>query len=466
MAFPSAAQERAVAMDREDMADGWDESVDGIAMQEAIRAIEKHGLRWCAMPVVMYSQQLGFSGKVMGSLFDFGQGSFPNYDQLIYGEMGYSGQKAGTFRAYYDSKKLIENFKVDFDLAYQPDALYDFYGYNGYGAFYNYYYIRPFYNENFYEHDNPNYIGSAFYKMKRNMFRFAGDIRGIINDSIGLFWHAGLGVHHYKTGHVDVAKYNRGKAPIDQMEDTISLYDLYTDWGLISPNEAEGGWNPYIHAGVSIDSRDREINPHRGFYGDLFLTGTLDANAPSEYSNLKLNFNWKHHVTLWEDVVTLAYMVGGQLTMAGGSPFYQNGTINQLLSQRDMFDGTGGSNLPRGMLRNRVLGKGYNYASIELRTNIFHFMVGNEWVVISLNPFIDEMMLMQAYDLKGIDKDPSKADYFSTSTSIYMPHVSVGCGAKATVNNTFVVSCDWAMPLKEQDNDHLMNLYVSLGYIF
>lgn len=461
LAIPAAAQEPGG-----EGADGWEESVDGIAMQEAIRAIEKDGLRWCAMPFLNYSQQLGFSGKVAGTLFDFGHGSFPSYDQMIYGEMGYSSQKAGTFRVYFDSKKLIEGFKVDFDIAYQPDALYDFYGYNGYESFYDYYYIRPFYNENFYLHENPQYIGSAFYKMKRNMFRLAADIRGPLSDSIPLFWHAGLGLHHYAVGHVDVAHYNRGKAPLDQLEDTLSLYDLYNEWGLISPAEANGGWNPYLHAGVSIDSRDRDINPQHGYYGDLFLTGTLDANAPKEFSNLKINFNWKHHVCLWEDVVTLAYLVGGQLTLVGGTPFYQNGTINQMLSQRDMFDGTGGANMPRGMLRNRVLGKGYNYASVELRANVFQFKVGTEQVVVSLNPFVDEIMLLQPYDLQGLDYAPATQQYFSHSTSVYMPHISAGLGAKATVNNSFVASCDWALPLKEQDNEHLMNLYFSLGYLF
>ena len=179
-----------------------------------------------------------------------------------------------------------------------------------------------------------------------------------------------------------------------------------------------------------------------------------------------MNFNWKHHVTLWEDVVTLAYMVGGQINIVGDSPFYLNGTINQLLSQRDMYEGVGGENLPRGMLRNRLLGKGFDYASIELRTNLLQFKVGKEQLVLSLNPFLDEVMLLQPCDLQGFDENPATADYFSNSTNQYVPHFSVGCGARVTVSNYFVVSCDWAMPLKEQDNNNLMNLYFTVGYLF
>ena len=71
-----------------------------------------------------------------------------------------------------------------------------------------------------------------------------------------------------------------------------------------------------------------------------------------------------------------------------------------------------------------------------------------------------------ADDLGGFDENPATASYFSSSTNQYLPHISVGCGARVTVSNYFVVSCDWAMPLKEQDNDRLMNLYFTVGYLF
>ena len=210
--LPLLAQETAIAMDHEDEVSEMFTSIDGVTIQEAVRATQKHGLHWCMMPFLTYSEQLGFTGKVAGSLFDFGNaGNFPNYDQLIYGELSYSTRRAGTLRAYYDSKKLIENFKFDADITFQPDALYDFYGFNGYASNYDYYLIQPFYNENYYIHDNPDYISSTFYRMKRNYLRAAADIRGIIKDSLGLFWHAGLGLQYYSVGHVDIERYNRGK---------------------------------------------------------------------------------------------------------------------------------------------------------------------------------------------------------------------------------------------------------------
>lgn len=443
-------------------------SIDGITMQETSRAIQKRGTHWCVMPFISYNDQLGFSGRLAGSWFDFGPAlrTGSGYDQMIYAEAGYSSRQAGIFRAYYDTRKLIKNYKLDFDLTYQPDALYDFYGFNGYQAYYDYLLATPYFPESYYIHDNPYYISSTFYRMKRNYLRGAADIRGKIVhlDSLGrrgadIYWHAGLGLQHFATGRVDVEKYNKGLAPINQIKDTISLYDLYRLWGLVSPEETSGGFHPYLHAGASIEDG-------RSYYGDLFLTGTFGTGALASYTNLRLNFNWKHHVTLWPDVVTLAYMVGGQLTLAGKTPFYQNGVIHQLLSQRDMFEGIGGDNLPRGMLRNRLLGRGYDYASVELRINVFHLRVGRQTVILSLNPFVDQMMILQPQKLPEELTTGVAADYFRMNESAFMPHFTVGGGAKATVGGAFVVSCDYASPLREQDNENLANLYFTIGYLF
>ena len=456
-------------------------SIDGITMQETVRAVSKHGMHWCAMPFLSYNDQLGFSGRGAGAWYDFGSsGRFPSHDQMIYAEAGYSSRQAGIFRAYYDTKKLLDGYQLDFDLTYQPDALYDFYGFNGYQAYYDYLLATPYFPASYYLHENPSYISSTFYRMKRNYLRGAGDISGKIVhlDSLGargadIRWHAGLGLQYFNVGRVDAERYNKGLAPINQIKDTISLYDLYRLWGLVSPEETTGGFHPYLHAGASIESCNR--NPVSGlprsgrmaYYGDLFLTGTFGFGDLASYTNLKLNFDWKHHITFWPDVVSMAYTVGGQLTLAGKTPFYQNGVINQMLSQRDMFEGIGADNLPRGMLRNRVLGRGYDYASIELRVNVFHLRIGRETLVFSLNPFIDQIMILQPMDVpEGILADSTAARHFRMDESLYTPHITVGCGAKAIVGNWFVVSCDWATPLREQDNENLSNLYFTIGYLF
>ena len=59
-------------------------------------------------------------------------------------------------------------------------------------------------------------------------------------------------------------------------------------------------------------------------------------------------------------------------------------------------------------------------------------------------------------------------DYFRASddAKIYMPHMTAGIGLKVGMNENFVLSADWAMPVDRQDNQKLANFYVKMGYLF
>ena len=59
-------------------------------------------------------------------------------------------------------------------------------------------------------------------------------------------------------------------------------------------------------------------------------------------------------------------------------------------------------------------------------------------------------------------------DYFrpEDDAKIYMPHMTAGIGLKVGMNENFVLSADWAMPIDRQDNQKLANFYVKMGYLF
>lgn len=444
-----------------------DPSVHGLSMQEALSRGRKTGYRSCFVPMVMYGQQTGLTGSFSAAFYDFGDGhAYPDYEQMVFAEAAYSSLNAGLIRGYYSTKSLLKGYKLDFDVTYRPEAMYDFVGFNGYQSNYNPYLISPYFSEHYYRTDNPRYISNSFYKMKRDMLRVAADIRGTIKPEYNLYWNAGLGLQYYSVGHVDVARYNKNKPPIHQMADTVTLYDNYVAWNLIGAEESRGGMHPYLRAGATFDTRDFESNPQQGMYGDLFLTYSAAWGDLVQFNNLKLNLNWKHYLPLWDNVVNFAYLVGGQFTLAGKSPFYQNGTINQMTLQRDMYDGMGGANLPRGILRNRVLGSGFSYMSAELRVNVAKFRVANELLVLSVNPFVDEVNVVQPYDLSSVKGNAAADPHFLYERSAYLPHFSTGIGFRLTTMRNFSASLDWAVPVKEQDNDHLMNLYFTVGYMF
>ena len=255
---------------------------------------------------------------------------------------------------------------------------------------------------------------------------------------------------------------------------------MYRNWGLIKPDEANGGWHPYVRGGITFDSRDKRSNPSRGIYADAFFTYSAAFGNQTEYNHLKFNFTFRHYVPIYKDRVTLAYRIGTQNTIAGESPFYMNTYLNTLFIQRVLYEGLGGGNSLRGIMRNRILANGFAYANVELRTKIVNFDIGKQHFYIGLNPFFDLGVVTQPYKLDETEirtaitaynvatgRTDKYEDYFNPSRKeTYMPHSAAGIGLKVAMNENFILSVDWATALNKQDNGKMMNFYVKMGYLF
>ncbi|MDY5970036.1 MAG: hypothetical protein SPJ13_08515 [Bacteroidales bacterium] len=401
------------------------------------------------LPSIAYDADLGFKYGALTNLYYFGDGStYPDYLHSIYAEASYATGKSGIFRLSYDSRYLVPNHRISVDLTYMPDALCDFYGFNGFA--------QPYY-ANWTDESSDEYRTRAFYKMQRDLFRFSADMQG--NMGGDWHWNVGVGVLNYKVGSVDIARLNRNKKPEEALPDTTTLYDFYTKiyTGCIKENEATGGTHPYVHAGVTYDTRDRQQNSRRGVHADAFLTYYAAFGNQSEYNHLRFNAAWRHYVPLGSERFTLAYRAGTQLLLAGNSSFYLNTYMNQLYMQRALYEGLGGANSVRGIMRNRLLGDGFTYANVELRWLIKRFKIGKENFYLGINPFADYGQLVQKRKLYNNGEVPSVWND---------PHFSAGCGLKIAMNDNFVLSVDWAHALDKQDNGKFSNLYVNIGYMF
>ena len=453
----------------------------------------KTGWNFGALPSVAFDADLGFQGGALANIYYYGDGSqYPEYIHSIYAEAAYTTKNYGIFRVNYDSKYLIPNHRLTLDATYQPDAMCDFYGFNGY---------QSVYDQDFHKWkkdqskmgDPAEYQSRAFYKYKRDLFRFAADVEGTVWKNIK--WNAGLGVLGYMIDECDINMLNGKKNVFDPntpladqkaMNGNVEgLYEKYVKWGLINPAEAKGGWHPYLRAGLTYDSRDQRTCPTKGIYADAFFTYTaaFGEQAKAGYNHLQFNFNFRHYVPIYRDRVTFAYRVGTQNNIAGSSPFYMNTYLNTLFIQRVMYEGLGGANSLRGIMRNRILANGFAYANVELRTKVAKFDIGNQHFYIGLAPFFDLGVITQPYTLpndvvqKYIDDgDPLKLelyDYFMLDSNgnidqskVYMPHMAAGLGLKVAMNENFVLSVDWAMALDKQDNAKWANFYIKMGYLF
>ena len=460
----------------------------------------KTGWNFGALPSVAFDADLGFQGGALANIYYYGDGSqYPEYIHSLYVEAAYTTKRYGIFRANYDSKYLIPKHRLTLDATYQPDAMCDFYGFNGY---------QSVYNQDFHKWKKDpakmgvveDYQSRAFYKYKRDLFRFAADIEGTIWKNIK--WNAGVGVLGYMIDECDIDMLNGKKNIYDPnteryaqktMDKNIEgMYEKYVKWGLIDQAEAKGGWHPYLRAGLTYDSRDQRTCPTKGIYADAFFTYTaaFGDQAAARYNHLQFNFNFRHYVPVYRDRVTFAYRIGTQNNIAGKSPFYMNTYLNTLFIQRVMYEGLGGANSLRGIMRNRILANGFAYANVELRCKLVHFDIRRQHFYIGLAPFFDLGMITQPYELDGTkiqkaytaDTDPLKLpleSYFAMTQSednseslilnsrlTYLPHMAAGVSLKAAMNENFVLSVDWAMALDKQDNAKWANFYIKMGYLF
>lgn len=425
-----------------------------VSAQDSTRHVRK-GWTFGGLPSVAYDADLGLQYGALTNIYYFGDGStYPEYLHSFYAEAAYTTKHFGIFRFAYDSKHLIPQHRLSVDLTYLPDQMCDFYGFNGYASDYN-----PAYSSQ----DSAAYISRAYYKYRRDLFRFSVDLQGTVSDH--LYWNAGIGLLHFGVGRVDVNRLNSFTSDASkQLPDTVSLFGYYVDRGYISAQEATGGAHPYVHAGMTFDTRDRQQNPTRGIHADAFLTYYAGIGNMSDYNNVKLNLNFRQYISLYGEKLILAYRIGSQLNLAGNCPFYLNTYLNQLYMQRVLYEGLGGANSVRGIMRNRILAPGVAFTNVELRTRLFQFKAGKNMFYAGLNPFLDAGMVVQPYD--DVIPDPHAGTAAADNSRLYDPHLAGGCGLKVAMNDNFVLSVDWATAFDKQDNSKLSNLYIKMGYMF
>ena len=273
------------------------------------------------------------------------------------------------------------------------------------------------------------------------------------------------------------------------------LYDKYKQWGLIGDDEKKGGWHPYVRGGITYDTRDKRQGPNKGIYTDAFFTYSAAFNAAygnqasAGYNHLQFNFTFRHYVPCYYDKngvnrITFAYRIGTQNLIAGKSPFYMNNYLNTLFIQRVYYEGLGGGNSIRGMMANRLLANGFAFANVEFRFRIVNFDIGHQHFYIGLNPFFDLGVITQPYDLNELVEMHTNGKYLDLLESMtasgdnydlyfdtkdknaWMPHMTAGIGLKVGMNENFVLSADWGMPIDRRDNQKLANFYVKMGYLF
>lgn len=429
----------------------------------------KSGWNIIPLPIASYNSDLGFQFGALATLYDFGDGSYyPDYKHLFYFEVSMYTKMSGIARVSYDSEYLIPGYRVTANLGFFPNKAYSFYGFNGYQAVYNPEFVTT---------DDPLYRSRMFYSYQNFQTRFMVDLQRNINP--WLKWIAGINLWNYSLQSVDVDFLNGGK------EDNLlpstalvpGLYERYEAYGIISEDEADGGFVSGVKLGLVADTRDHDANPTSGIWSDIMVNmapGFLGTSSP----HVKLVAMHRQYFPIIEKKLTFAYRVGYQGTIAGHTPFYHQVQMQSSFIY-NLTNAVGGAESVRGILYNRLHADGFAIANAELRWRAFDFRFLGQNCFLGLNFFGDAAMTVQeieydhdaaiikAEELAG-DEDMRDfqfvdSDYFDYSSKD-TPHYTVGGGLKIGFNENTIISADIGKALDSRDGS--LGVYIGMDFMF
>lgn len=416
--------------------------------------IVKTGWNVGALPAVTFDSDLGLQYGGLVNLYHYGNGErYPEYNHSLYFEISRFTKGSGIFQFQYDSDQLLKGIQTTADLSYLTDQIYQFYGFNGYDAVYN---------ENWVDEDHADYHSRVFYNYDRKLFRLKLDFQGDLPLS-NFRWEAGVNFQHFKTASVNIDKLNKGEDEEDLLPEIPGLYDIYQAWGLIRPEEADGGTIPAVRAGLIYDTRDFRAVPERGLWEEAVIEYVPKALG-SEQSFTRLGLTHRHFIPLISKRLTFAYRLSYEATLSGNVPFYY--LTKRVIdgAKGNSMEGLGGARTMRGVLRNRVIGDDIAFANVELRSRVWNFQFINNNFFLGINGFVDAGKVTGK---RTLNFNPT---FVAVDTENYLDagaeewHVSYGLGIKGAMNENFIVGIDYGRVTDDRDGDS--GIYIKLNYLF
>lgn len=450
------------------------QSADKQATAPAKKEIIKTGYNFGPLPAVAFDADKGFQLGALLNIYDFGDGStYPNPRQQWYFEASFFTKGSQLYTVSYDNRFSIPGVRLSSTFTLTNDKAMDFYGFNGYMSYFDHEMVALGKDKN--NHDN--YIYTPKYRINRVAMLFKTDFTGNIWDN-KLFWEAGYHLSYFKQGAINREKINKNKDE-DKMfpDDEPTLFEQYRTWGIISDEEAEGGLNSTIRAGLLYDTRDKEGAPSRGIWAEGHLTMApkwLGTKIPY----YKYSATFRHYLPIVEnDVLTFAYRLNYEGTIGKDAPYYVLPYITVMGASYDR-DGMGGYRTIRGLMRNRVQGLDLASYNAELRWRFVNFALWKQNIAFGLNVFSDGTMVTRNFDMsfKGDEQHRKEYEEYMALTgnrTADIPHITVGGGLRFIMNQNFIVAFEYGLPVSKFSKDpYIKNqdgngaFYINTGFLF
>ncbi len=400
----------------------------------------KTGWVFTPMPNISFNTDIGVNLGAYSDFFYYGDGStYPNFLHHIGITAAYATKGSWYVHGMLESVALIPNTRVAASVTYRDAFTNNFYGYNGIKS--------PFFSEL----ELNKETRTAWYTNRRRFFRTALAFQGKVSDHLS--WMAGAVLRRVWMSDFSLEDYDSGN----------SLYLTYIDSKLIEPEESSGGFSLEPKAGFVYDSRDVELFPSKGIYGELYVVGNADLKQ-WKYNYAQLVAHWRQYLSLWPGRIIFAYHLGLQHTFWGNIPFYN---LNELATISYLYEecsGLGSRYSIRGYRYNRIAAAGYAWGNFEFRIIPLTFNLFKQHFEIVINPFADLGSITREYRVE-LQQQRQTADGNGTFQNLSRRvMVSAGCGAKLHMNTNFILSVDFAKAFDPQLSDFMVGMGTT--YVF
>jgi hypothetical protein len=419
------------------------------------KEIIKKGWNFGPLPAVSFDGNLGFQYGVTCDIFNYGDGSnYPHYNYKFNVEASRYTKGSTILRFYADMPHVVKDTKLFFDITYNTNKAYGFYGYNGNLA-------SPFDPVSFANTSVKDFV-SGYNLLNRSLFRFIGSMQRPLPFMSNLNWTAGLAYFNIKADTLNLEKYAGQN----------TLYEQYVNAGIIHDDEVHGGGIAQLRLGLNYDSRDYTSDPTKGIYAEATLSGSTDKlGGNNGYNYLTGTFLWRHYVPVYQDRLTFAYRLGVQYKIAGDMPWYMLSNICTPFFHKRDTEGLGGVVTLRGVNLNSVIGEGFTVGNFELRWRIIDFQFINQNWTVALTPFFDAGMVIQTFREDEMQAAEALNDPAITGGALFYSgeketlHSSAGCGLKLIMNRNLIISADFGKALNKRDGEGLKP-FIGFNYIF
>ena len=209
-------------------------------------------------------------------------------------------------------------------------------------------------------------------------------------------------------------------------------------FGAVAPPKGRLG---YLRAGVVWDTRDREVAPHSGTYGDL-LVQRVDKALGSTSSYTRFTGILRKYWPISDRVVFAQRLLAQDIN--GNVPIYDLPIVQTSFQQQE---GLGGSNSVRGLGKDRFVGKGLAQLNSEIRWRFKEFSLRGKPASLTSSTFFD---VGRVWSDALLGKDGGGL------------HSGYGTGLRVGLGPSFVVSLDLARSAENSGTQ----IYIGLGYPF